>query len=110
LNENFFIFFCNALLVPKIQRIRIIANEYLLVELSAEKLRADEHKRIPLWPWEFTSLELSDPWRRLMPSGLTGSFDFQEVTPKRLWQPTHLGQEDSDGELIPASNWSSQRC
>jgi hypothetical protein len=87
LNECFFGFFTNESLANKINSIEVYANEYLLWHSDMQDLHVDSHSFIPETPWEFAPSELVDKWVRIMPKSGVGILRFDEITPKRFFEP-----------------------
>lgn len=87
LDECHFGFFVNESLARIIRSIEVNANDYLLWFSEIDNLHIDEHKTIPLTPWDFTPSELKDKWVRIMPSSGVGFLSFGDITPKRIYHP-----------------------
>jgi len=93
LDECYFCFFVNESLSNMIDRIEIYANEYLLWHSNMQDLHADIHKYIPKTPWEFASSELKDRWVRIMPRSGVGVLRFDDITPKRFFDPKPISDK-----------------
>ena len=93
LDECYFGFFVNESLANMIDRIEIYANEYLLWHSNMQNMHADIHKYIPKTPWEFASSELKDRWVRIMPRSGVGVLRFDDITPKRFFDPKPISDK-----------------
>jgi len=82
-------FFANRKLAELVDGIFVIANEYVVWSAERAELTFDEHDYVRNWPCEFSNEELSDPWVRIMSSGLA-RLDFSRYTPQRLYKPGEL--------------------
>lgn len=89
LDGNMFAFFVNDRLSKLVERIMIVANEYLIWSANREDISIDLHKRKCTWPYKFSDEELKEPWVRIMPKS-THSFNFSSTTPYRLYRASKI--------------------
>ena len=93
LDECFFGFFTNESLAHKINSIEVYANEYLLWHSDMRDLYAGIHSYTPKTPWEFAASELNDRWVRIMPKSGAGFLHFDDITPKRFYDPKPISDK-----------------
>jgi len=93
LNECYFGFFTNESLANKINSIEVYANEYLLWHSDMQDLHAGKHSYTPKTPWKFAASELNDRWVRIMPKSGAGVLRFDDITPKRFYEPKPISDK-----------------
>lgn len=86
LEGNMIAFFVNKKLSKLIDKIAIVANEYLVWSVTQDDLIITDHNYTEKWPYEFTDTELNDPWVRIMSKNGPKGFDFSTTTPYRLYK------------------------
>lgn len=93
LDECYFGFFMNESLANMINRIEVYANEYLLWHSDMKEMHADIHSYTPKTPWKFAASELNDRWVRIMPRSGAGVLRFDDITPKRFYDPKPISDK-----------------
>jgi hypothetical protein len=91
INEASFLPILNNSLAEKVNRIRVFANEYQLLDIVREDFHIDTSDFSPDIPVEFNKYELSDRWVRIRPNGSSAfRFLFSEQTPQRTYSPRNI--------------------
>lgn len=92
LDEAMFLPVMNKSLATKVKTIHVYSNGYKIMEIGPEEFTLDESEFTPTIPARFTASELSDPWVRVRPAGISSAFHIQffEKTPKRLFIPSQV--------------------
>jgi hypothetical protein len=81
-----FVLHLNRTLAEKLKAIKLYANEYKLMEISAEGFRFEDSSVDPTVPLSFSDEELADRWVILRPQGASCFLvHFSEQTPKRFF-------------------------
>lgn len=78
----------NRSLAEKLERIRIIANGYMLVDLDISSFMIDNSNFSLDLKEVFSGSELSDPWVRIRPANLSSAFSlsFSDSVPVRMFK------------------------
>ena len=86
LDEAWFLIVVNKRLAEKIQRIKIFANEYIVLNMSREQLSLSPSRQDPDLDWIFSGDELQDSWTRVLGAN-SNRLNFSDRTPKRFFEP-----------------------
>lgn len=84
----------NKSLAEKVETISVIANGYLLQKTKKPRFSIDSTPFELDIPLQFDAKELADPWVRIRPERSSAfSFQFSDLTPRRLFTSKHLVDE-----------------
>lgn len=94
LDECYFGFFMNESLSKNVNMYEIYGNSYLLWHAMSDEMQIDNHGLKKKTPWEFADTELNDQWVRSMPKSGVGVFRFDEITPRRFFEPKSISNTE----------------